>query len=73
MSNVRRCDNPACTNGPDGGPAISDTSNPASWLTATAAPISSGITPVNGDFDTTLCAASFLFGDTVNVTAKENQ
>lgn len=71
MSNVRRCDNPTCTNGPGGGPAVSDSSNPEGWLTAGATTITTDVQAVSGDFDTPLCAASFLFGDHLNVTAKK--
>lgn len=66
MTTVRRCDNPACTNGAAGTVAVSDTANPDGWITATSSPIVGGQSqPL--DFDTALCAAQALYGSDVDV------
>lgn len=62
MSNVRRCDNPACPNGPaKKTPATSADANPAGWVVLTAQTL--GGATVAGDYDTAECAAQALLAD----------
>lgn len=60
MSSVRRCDNPACTNGPGGSVQVSDVANPAGWAVVTAEILLAEGDPIRGDYCTVECAGAAL-------------
>lgn len=66
MSQVRRCDNPLCTNGPASTVNVSENANPDGWLAASSAALVGG-QPSPLDFCTPLCAAQGLYGGQVDV------
>lgn len=59
MTMVRRCDNTACTNGPDGTVNVSNDPNPGGWFTGNVAPISGGQGD-GGDYCSADCAGAGL-------------